>query len=115
MPINFLASAIEKKYGLCADFAMHKDGTFEVSRWDAAIAGTAQPSNETLLADAQYYVENQLPDIDAALQEDARLNNADIKFKKLTLSALKDINQAQPKLFSAETKQLFTELRGLLK
>ena len=47
--------------------------------------------------------------------ENERLTVADIKFKKLTLAALKDINKAQPNLFSPETKQLFQELRALLR
>ena len=48
-------------------------------------------------------------------QEIDRLDKADVKFKKLTISALKDINQAQPNLFSQETKDLFIELKALLR
>jgi len=53
--------------------------------------------------------------INPEILEKQRLNSANIKFKKLTLSALKDINEAQPNLFSAETKALYQELRALLR
>ena len=49
------------------------------------------------------------------LAEEERLRIADIKFKKLTLSALEDINNAQANLFSAETKALYQELKALLR
>jgi len=55
------------------------------------------------------------PLVDNPERESEELNKADIKFKKLTLSALKDINDAQPNLFSAETKALYQELKALLR
>lgn len=55
MSIDNLAAAIERKYGACADTAVHKDGTFEITRWDAEKAGVPPPSDKQLLRDIEEY------------------------------------------------------------
>lgn len=112
--MGYLAEVIEYKYGLCADTAVYGDGTFSIERWDESIGGP-RPSDAQLLQDVQDYINNVLPEKIADSDEQERLHLADIKFKKLTLSALEDINKAQPNLFSQKTKELYQELRALLR
>ncbi len=57
--IQHLAAAIEKKYGLCADTAVERDGSYEITRWDESIAGRAQPSEEELQIAINEYVTSE--------------------------------------------------------
>lgn len=121
----YAQEALTHRYGeRSCDVAEHKvydqagkitGHRMEITRWDEYIAGVPQPSEEQLLQDVQDYIDNILPDKQAENDEADRLHAADIKFKKLTLSALKDINKAQPNLFGQETKALYQELKALLR
>ena len=64
MKYDHLAIAIEKKYGRCADTAIHKDDTFEITRWDTSIGGP-QPTNDQLKSDVVDYIANEVPAIKA--------------------------------------------------
>ena len=115
MNANHLAAAIESKYGLCADTAVHKDGTFEITRWDNSIAGISKPSNEQLESDVAEYMATVLPIKVADGAERGALENNRHKAMELIIRLAFDINQAQPNILSPKTKQLTQELKALLR
>ena len=59
--IKHLAAAIEAKYGPCADTAIHNDGSYEIVRWDEAIAGTPKPNDAEVQVAIDEYVTIEQP------------------------------------------------------